>query len=272
MSRFAELWRVAPTRVVGWCRHSVWMVLMGSCGVDDAQPMLRLRGRDGSERAVTLAAARLADVVDAAPWRQFRWYRGQRHFSGSYWSATMQAPVGYESRLELANLLLLDWDPGVRLVRSQPFLVQCGAGSEVRRHVPDFLVVRGAGGLEVVDVKPAALVREPRVAAQLGWSRDVFGAQGWGYRVVSEPDPVLVENVRFLAGYRRSVQFPDEVVMAVVAALPAACTFVEAVNTVASVAGGVGSARAVLLHALWCGRLQVDLLSPLAGGSVLVRR
>jgi len=39
------------------------------------------------------------------PWREFRWYRKQRHFSGSYWSATMQAPVGYESRLEYANLL-----------------------------------------------------------------------------------------------------------------------------------------------------------------------
>lgn len=24
----------------------------------------------------------------AAPWRRFRWYHGQKHYSGSYWSAT----------------------------------------------------------------------------------------------------------------------------------------------------------------------------------------
>jgi hypothetical protein len=34
-------------------------------------------------------------VVDSAvlsstvPWRTFRWYKGQRHYSGLYWSATM---------------------------------------------------------------------------------------------------------------------------------------------------------------------------------------
>lgn len=39
----------------------------------------------------------------ASPWRTFRWYRGQKHFSGSYWSATTQSHVIYESRLELAR-------------------------------------------------------------------------------------------------------------------------------------------------------------------------
>jgi len=27
----------------------------------------------------------------ASPFRTFRWYYGQRHYSGSYWSATMSA-------------------------------------------------------------------------------------------------------------------------------------------------------------------------------------
>jgi hypothetical protein len=34
----------------------------------------------------------------------------------------MQAHVGYESRLEYANLLLADFDPRVDWILSQPFL------------------------------------------------------------------------------------------------------------------------------------------------------
>ena len=72
---------------------------------------------------VPLGDVRLRMFDAAVPWRVFRWYRKQRHFSGSYWSATMGAPVGYESRLEYANLLLADFDPGVDWILSQPFLV-----------------------------------------------------------------------------------------------------------------------------------------------------
>lgn len=37
-----------------------------------------------------------ADVLYAAePWRTFRWYMGQKHYSGTYWSSTQ---VWRESR------------------------------------------------------------------------------------------------------------------------------------------------------------------------------
>ncbi len=48
-----------------------------------------------------VGSARLSDTV---PWRTFRWYKGQRHYSGMYWSATMRDHVIYESRLELTRL------------------------------------------------------------------------------------------------------------------------------------------------------------------------
>jgi hypothetical protein len=44
-------------------------------------------------------------LADAAPWRVFRSHRGQAHYSGWYWSATMGGHVVYESRLELASIL-----------------------------------------------------------------------------------------------------------------------------------------------------------------------
>src|SRR3546814_15430701 len=67
--------------------------------------------------------------------------RKQRHFSGSYWSATMEAPVGYESRLEYVNLLLADFDPRVVWILSQPFLVDGDDRGTARKHVPDYLLI-----------------------------------------------------------------------------------------------------------------------------------
>ena len=47
-------------------------------------------------------------MSNAAPWRTFRWLHGQKHYSGTYWSATERAHVIYESRLELARLLFVN--------------------------------------------------------------------------------------------------------------------------------------------------------------------
>ena len=50
-------------------------------------------------------------LSSAEPWRTFRSYRGQRHYSGSYYSMTDGRHVIYESRLELARALLADFSP-----------------------------------------------------------------------------------------------------------------------------------------------------------------
>jgi hypothetical protein len=75
----------------------------------------------------------------AAPWRTFRWYFGQRHYSGTYWSATEHDHVIYESRLELANLILADFDPTVHHIVAQPFQLSATVDQEERRHIPDYL-------------------------------------------------------------------------------------------------------------------------------------
>ncbi|OJV84230.1 hypothetical protein [Microbacterium sp. 70-16] len=67
-------------------------------GTRQADVGLMVRKMGGEVDVVPLQSARLSVFDAAVPWREFRWYRGQRHFSGSYWSATMQAHVGYESR------------------------------------------------------------------------------------------------------------------------------------------------------------------------------
>ena len=77
----------------------------------------------------------------AAPWRTFRSCKGQRHYSGSFWSATENDLVLYESRLELARLLFADFDRAVHGIVAQPFLLETEIGGRRRRHVPDFLLL-----------------------------------------------------------------------------------------------------------------------------------
>ncbi|MGP6206387.1 TnsA-like heteromeric transposase endonuclease subunit, partial [Microbacterium sp. F2] len=142
---------------------------------------IRIRMMQDHVDVVSLPDARLGVFAAAVPWREFRWYRKQRHFSGSYWSATMQAPVGYESRLEYANLLLCDFDPRVDWILSQPFLMEGDDHGTTRRHIPDYLISHTDRLVCVVDVKPAAKLQVPAVRDSLDWTRREVEAHGWEY-------------------------------------------------------------------------------------------
>jgi hypothetical protein len=78
-----------------------------------------------------------ADVVAGLPVREFRWYKGRQHYSGWYWSAMLGRLVAYESRLELARIMLADFDPSVTGIAAQPFLLTGADGiRRGRRPVP----------------------------------------------------------------------------------------------------------------------------------------
>jgi hypothetical protein len=95
-------------------------------------------------------------LLAAAPWRTFRWFTEQRHYSGTYWCATDQGHVIYESRLELVRLLFADFDRRVKHIVAQPFLLRTKVGGRLKRHVPDYLLWTDTGPV-VVDVKPYQL-------------------------------------------------------------------------------------------------------------------
>lgn len=121
--------------------------------MDSAAATVSIRCRNGevvSDRAWGTAPVGLLN--SAAPWRTFRWYKGQKHYSGTYWSATMRDHVIYESRLELARLLFADFDPSVQRIVAQPFLLKAVLEGKVRKHIPDYLLIAGQGPV-VVDVR-----------------------------------------------------------------------------------------------------------------------
>lgn len=181
----------------------------------------------------------------------------------------MGAHVGYESRLEMAWLLLADRDRRLRGIYSQPFQLAVTVDGRVRGHVPDFLAVRDDGLVTVVDVKPGRRLADPGVAFTFGWARGLAEGQGWGFEVFSEPPPAVLANAGFLAGYRRAWQFGPDLLDAITGSVTSPAPFREVDRLAAGLAGDRAAGRAHLLHLIWSGRLRAGLERPLSGSTVL---
>ena len=218
---------------------------------------------DGSTRETPLAELLAAVVLSAVPWRSVRSHRGQQHLPGLYWSSTTGGHVVYESRLELARLLLADFDPDVVGIAAQPLLVR----DAERRHVPDFLLCRADGSVLIVNVKPADRLGRGDVAEALAWAGRVFAERGWEHEVWSGADAQLLANVRFLAGYRRVALLEPVTGAEEVLRNEGALTIAGAEAALRS--AGVVEPRPVLLGLLWSGRLRADLERPLTAGTEL---
>lgn len=221
---------------------------------------------DHSESSVQLFHADAQHLANAAPWRTFRWYHGQKHYSGTYWCATERAHVIYESRLELARLLYADFDPSIHRIAAQPFLLTATVAGAEHRHVPDFLFLTDDGPL-VVDVKPHAFLQRPTVASTLAWTREAIEQRGWAYQVWSEPAAHQLQNIRFLAGYRRAASFDPAVLEQLTETILDYKTLGQACAAIGHHRAPV--TRAALLHLLWRRHFDTDLGQPLAAASIL---
>jgi hypothetical protein len=179
----------------------------------------------------------------------------------------MGAHVVRENQLELARLLLADFDPDVVGIYAQPFRLAATVDGSARAHVPDLLLVSRLGLARVCNVKPALRLARPKVAQALEWPAKVFADHGWAHEVWCGADPVVLDNVRFLAGHRR----PGVVAADAIAEAWQAVhddRLGEAERRIAGDAPGY-TARPALLALLWQGRLRTDLTRPLCGASVL---
>lgn len=77
--------------------------------------------QDGEQR-LPLTEVWTVPFESCPPVRGFPFYKGQRNHVCRGWTATTRSLVGYESWLERDRLLLLDFDPEVAGIASQPFL------------------------------------------------------------------------------------------------------------------------------------------------------
>lgn len=242
----------------------------GSVEVDISTAIIDLRLADGETERSAAAEVSEAALFGAIPWRTFRWYKGQRHYSGCYWAATEENHVIYESRLELSSLLMADFDVSVREITAQPFLLQAVVNGRLRRDIPDFLW-RTTTGVVVVDVvRRERLAENPKIQVLCAWTREVIGALGWDYRVVSEQPAALLGNVRFLAGYRRKRYIsPDALQQIRRRRDELAGRRIDDAESVLGTAVALPVRRSALLHTLWTQEFWVDLDRPLRPSSVL---
>jgi hypothetical protein len=229
---------------------------------------ISVRAVDGSESTLSWPAMSAERLSSASPWRTFRWYKGQRHFPGLYWSATMADHVIYESRLELARLLYADFDQAVHSIAAQPFLLTAQVAGQLRRHIPDYLLVTGAGPV-VVDVKQQRHLSKEKIAFTLAWCQAAVEGRGWAYEIWTEPPEAELANLRLLAGYRRSWLFDPRLLGALIAADLAGACLRDVPAAMADWPRRLVWAH--LLHLIWAHAYSVDLATVLSGDHMLSR-
>lgn len=228
---------------------------------------VRYRSGTGAEVESTLDRVAVDQVAGGVPVREFRWFKGRRHYSGWYWSSKVRRMVVYESRLELARIMLADCDPVVVTIAAQPLQLTGSDGARTRRHVPDLLLVDRVGGVTVVDVKAPHKRDDPQVQALMAWTRDVVSLRGWAFEEWYGAPRQVLANVFFLAGYRRDTVVDQSLVPQVLAAVGAGSTIVDVERSLA--VRDAARVRPVVLHLVWRGGLVTDLAVPLGGLSVV---
>lgn len=197
------------------------------------------------------------------PERRFPAFQGQSNWCGWYWSATCGGHVGYESWLERDHLMLLDFDPLVTGMASQPFrLSWAGAGGKRVRHTPDFFVRRADGTGLVADARIG-----PDDAEKFTVTAAACRSVGWDCTRVGTPEAVLMANVQWLAGYRHPRVHRPEVAARLVE------VFADDGDLLAGAlrVGDQVGVLPVLFHLLWRRVLAVDLEGGLLSAHSRVR-
>lgn len=217
------------------------------------------------ERRDALAMCWATRFEDVPPVRQFPSYRGQRSFSGEYFAGCMGRHVGFESWLERDQLMMLDFSPRVRAFAAQPFWLSWPSGGKTRRHAPDFFVRMIDGRGVVVDVRADDRIKDEDAAA-FAVTAAACESVGWGYRRVGTVDPVLLANVRWLAGYRHRRCLNDAHCDLLVEVFSHPSPLLVGVEAIGDRLALLPS----LFHLMWTGVLVADLVSaPLTGESVV---
>lgn len=218
-----------------------------------------IAGSEGEQR-LPLVEAWSVPFETCQPVREFPSYKGQRHFSGRWWTATTSTLVGYESWLERDTLVLLDFDVDVVGIASQPFwLFWSTAEGKRRSHAPDFVARRADGSLRVLDCRHAARIK-PRDQVAFDATRTACELMGWSYDVVDAPDEVLLGNLRWLGGYRHPRHHDEGIAHELAEVFDRPGPLFAGAETI----GNPVAVLPRLFHLLWRQRFDVDLRRPLS--------
>ena len=222
-----------------------------------------LRDQKGDVARLGWSALTAESVLNATPWRAVRHSHGHHHHPGWFWSAKAGRFVMYESRLEMMQLLELEFDHNVDDIREQPFQMAFTDAGRRRRHTPDFFVTCRQGADRLINVKPPNWERHEPTRRMFAELDGVCGERGWDYETWTGRSRERLLNLQWLAGYRRR-----EVIPATAEELSTLLATVEHNPSIGAVEraathAGVHHPRPALLHLLWVQAIHVDLELPL---------
>jgi len=237
---------------------------VATAGAAGTRFTLDFRVADGTWQRGPLMSSLGVRFEEAPPVRAFRFEKGLRNFAGWWYFATTGTHIGFESWLERDHLMLMDFDPAVAAVASQPFWLRWRDDDRARRHAPDYFARRRDGGAVVVDVRPDDRIPE-RDAATFAVTAAACESAGWEYRRSGDLDPVLVANVRWLSRYRHPRCLAPEVAPALLGAFAAGRGLFEG----AELAGDRLRTLPVLFHLMWRRQLAADLTAPLGMSTIV---
>lgn len=186
-------------------------------------------------------------------------YEGQQHLTGVYCFRGQH--VAYRSVLHREVLRILDFDAEVLGVRIFPFYVHAEPGSAGR--APDFLLKLPDGRLRVVDVRRAAVANAGTTQAELRPTREACESLGWEYRLITEPDALVLKNIEWLSLYRREPldyeTYREHLLVA--------CTAGASIDELVADADIPALLQPVLFHMLWKRELRMPLEAPMRGST-----
>ncbi|MFE1713942.1 TnsA-like heteromeric transposase endonuclease subunit [Streptomyces sp. NPDC058728] len=214
-----------------------------------------------------LEAAQDVVIEDCPVVRSFPVRYGRRVAPGWWWSSTSARLVAYGSGAMRTQVMLLDRDPTVVALACRPVELVWREDSKFVGHAPQLMARLQDGSGLLLDCagrsgSSARLAERARVVAAAA------GAVGWSYRLAGPPEPVLVANVRWLAGYRHPRYAAGPWMPALVEAFSSPRPAVEAVREL----GDPIAVWPAVFHALWSGVLRVRLDEPLHERAVVARQ
>lgn len=226
---------------------------------------IAFRDEFGAQRRGSLAGLWSVRFEAAEPVRRFPSHKAQGNYAGAWWFSTTGAHVGYESWLERDHVMLLDFDPDVIGLASQPFWLAWQAGDRRRRHAPDYFARRADGTGVVIDVRPDDRIT-PEDAEVFAVTAGACESVGWDYRRVGAIDPVLAANVRWLSGYRHPRCLSESIADRVRSLF----TDGSPLDVGVAAAGDRLAVLPSLFHLMWTGGLGADMSGgPLSGNVVI---
>ncbi|WP_022891117.1 TnsA-like heteromeric transposase endonuclease subunit [Agromyces subbeticus] len=217
---------------------------------------------DGETHRIDARDAQHVEFENAAPVRSFPSWRGKRNYSGFYWTATNRRHVGFESLTERTALMLLDRDPHIIGISSQPMWICWPKDGGADSHAPDFFVRYDNGDGAVIDVRPEHLI-DDHSADVFERTNDLCKQMGFQYRLIPAMDPMLVKNLLFLARYRADEYTATTDQLRALRRFSAQpISLQEIVSRLGSSDRAAGLAAAYSL--IWHGAIDIDLSRPVS--------